>query len=345
MILSPKKSDADSRVKVGLLGLGAIGRLHYDCWRKSPVARLVAVSARDPRKLAGDWGEQTFNLGDQERQQIDLSDLRKYPEAEELFADSEVQIVDICLPTPLHAPMAIAALHAGKHVFLEKPMALDVEECLAIEAAARETGMQLMVGHCLRYWPHYVKAHQLLQSGEYGRAVYAQFHRSGAAPMWSSGGWLLKSAESGGVLDMHIHDIDVALWWFGRPEGITTSGYSVDGLPMVIDSQWQYQQGLTAQLHGRWDRNGGNFRHAFILVMERGTVTYDMATDSADALRLWHNGKEELLPIVDVSAHQGELDDFARAVASETPVERLLPEESRLAVELGLEELRQLAAR
>ena len=114
-----------------------------------------------------------------------------------------------------------------------------------------------MVGHCLRYWPHYVKAREILHSGEFGAAVYASLSRSSFAPMWSGTNWYMQSAASGGVLDMHIHDIDIALWWFGEPASISTTGYAPYGLAMMIDSTWRYGTGLTAHLHAGWDRNGG----------------------------------------------------------------------------------------
>ncbi len=328
-------------IKVGLIGLGAIGRVHYDCWRKSAVARLVAVSARDPKKLAGDWGGKEFNIGVQAQEKVDLSDLAAYSRAEDLIADPQVELVDICTITPQHAPLAIAALRAGKHVLCEKPMALSLEECRAMEIAAESSGKLLMIGHCLRFWPQYVKAHELLTSGEFGRAIYASFHRSSAAPLWSDSGWFLRKEESGGVLDLHIHDIDVALWWFGRPPSVATSGYAPDGLPMIIDSTWRYVDGPTVHLHGSWDRNGGTFRHGFRLVMERGTLVHDLATDP-DALVLLQNGTATGVPVGTESGYQAELDYFATQAAAGCPLAQLRPAESRLAVELGLEELRQL---
>lgn len=318
-----------------------MGRMHFACWRKSQTAKLVAISDRNPRTLAGDWGGKNFNLGEQSEQHVDLSDLRCYQEFDRLIADPAVDLVDICLPTPFHASLTIAALRAGKHVFCEKPMSLKLEECAAMQAAAHAAGRELMIGHCLRYWPHYVKAHELLTSGEYGRAVYARFHRSSAMPVWSSGGWLQKAAESGGVLDMHIHDIDVVLWWFGRPTSIATVGLVRDGLPLVMDSTWQYQTGPIVQLHGGWDANGGPFRHAFTLAMEHGTLEYDLAHPEP-ALRLHRNGESSIVAVESLDAYQAELDDFARTCAEGRPPARISTEESRLSVEVGLEELQQL---
>lgn len=335
--VSPRKP------RVGLIGLGAMGRVHYDCWRKSNVGELVAVCDRDPRKLAGAWGSQEFNLGNQTSEKVDLSDLRTFALADDLFADSEIDIVDICMPTLFHAPLAIAALRAGKHVFCEKPMALNVAECLAMEEAASIAGRQLVIGHCLRYWSHYVKAREVLQSGEFGRPQYASLRRSSAAPVWSSGGWLMKASESGGVLDMHIHDIDMALWWFGHPRAIAASGFAPGGLPLIMDARWDYD-GFSAQLHSSWDRNGGEFHHAFKIIFERATLSYDLATDPSDKIRLLQGGRETLLQIEAPMAYHAELDDFAAAVRDGMPLTRITPAESRIAVEVGLEELHQISA-
>jgi predicted dehydrogenase len=324
---------------IGLIGLGAIGRLHFDCWSKSPHARVVAIASRDARKRAGDWPASEFNLGDQASARVDLTGITAYAESAELFADAKVQIVDICTSTPHHAALTIAALRAGKHLVCEKPMSLSLEECGAMEAAVRETGRQLMVAHCLRYWPHYLKAHELLRGGEIGRPLYAQLYRAGALPGWSAEGWLANPDQSGGILDMHIHDIDVALWWFGEPARIEARGVSRDGLPIIVDASWQYTDGLLVQLHSAWDPNGGAFRHGFRLVCEKATLVYDLAA-APNVLQILRDGKATDLPIDAPAAHQAELDDFARCIAAGEPFTRFTPAESRRAVELGLEELR-----
>jgi 1,5-anhydro-D-fructose reductase (1,5-anhydro-D-mannitol-forming) len=325
---------------IGLIGLGAIGRVHYECWRKSRAGRLVAVSDRHPGKLAGDWAGKEFNLGDQAQAQVDLSGLATYQRALDLIADPQVQIVDICMPTLMHAPLTIAALRAGKHVFCEKPMSLTVENCLEMERAAQEADRRLVIGHCLRYWPQYVKAQEILASGEYGRVIYANLFRFSPAPLWSDNDWYMKSNESGGVFDMHIHDIDVALWWFGRPHGISVSGSAPKGLPMIIDAAWRYEGGPAVNIHASWDRHGGTFRHAFRIIMEKATLLHDMAIDP-EALFLLRGSESTRVPIEICSAYEAELEDFAASVETGRPT-RLTPAESRLAVEIGLEELRQL---
>ncbi|HZJ15471.1 MAG TPA: Gfo/Idh/MocA family oxidoreductase [Chthoniobacteraceae bacterium] len=330
------------KLRAGLIGLGGVGRIHFDCWRKCPDAELVAISARDPRKLAGDWGGQEFNLGAQAAQRVDLTGLATYAKFEDLIADPNVDVVDICLPTPLHAPVTIAALRAGKHVLCEKPMALSLDECAAMERTAVESGRRLMIAHCLRYSPYYLKAREILESGNYGHAVYANFQRMSGAPVWSGDGWFMRVNESGGVLDMHIHDIDAALWWFGRPSRIIAAGHAHNGLPLTVDAHWHYDQGPFVHLHSAWDLNGGTFRYAFKLVLEKATLAHDSAVEGG-ALQLIADGKTTTIAIAEANVHQAEIDDFARAV-SRTGTSRVSPSDSRLAVEIGLEENRQIFA-
>jgi predicted dehydrogenase len=329
------------KIRAGLIGLGGIGRIHFDCWRKCPSAELVAISSRDPRKLAGEWGGQQFNLGEQGAQRVDLSGLATHARWEDLVANPNVDLVDICLPTPLHAAVTIAALRAGKHVLCEKPMALSLDDCAAIEREAAAAGRQIMIAHCLRYWPHYLRAREILASGEYGRAVYANLLRVSGAPVWSGDGWFMRPEESGGILDMHIHDIDAALWWFGRPAQITAAGVVRDGLPLTVDALWRYEGGPIVQLHSAWDLNGGAFRHGFSLVLEKATLAYDLAINGG-ALQLTADGKTTSITMPDANVHQLEIDDFTARLAGGQSGAPIAPAESRLAVELGLAELRQL---
>lgn len=331
-------------LNVGLIGLGAMGRTHFHCWRKCPGAQLVAISARDPQALAGEWAGQAFNLGDQAAQRVDVSGLARYASALDLIADPRVHAVDICTATPQHAALALAALRAGKHVLCEKPMALTLADCDAMARAARDADRQLMIAHCLRYWPHYIKAKDILDSGRHGRAIHASLHRTSALPAWSAGGWLSRVEESGGViLDMHIHDIDVALWWFGQPAAIHARGHCRDGLPLFVDALWHYGAGGPAvHLHAAWDPNGGDFRHAFSLVMENATLSYDLSV-AGGALRLIEDGKITTLPLDEPAAHQAEIDDFAACIAAGLPITRITPAESQRAVAAAIEELRQIS--
>ncbi|MDQ3812425.1 MAG: Gfo/Idh/MocA family oxidoreductase [Armatimonadota bacterium] len=329
-------------INVGLIGIGGMGRMHFNCYRNNPHARVVAICDVDEPKRQGDWSSIGLNVDTSQSGFVDLSGIKVYENYTDLIADAEVRLVDVCLPTPLHAPVSIAALRAGKDVLCEKPMAMNVEECTAMQEAAQESGRQLMIGHCLRYWPQYVKAQEIIAGGEYGQVLYARFHRSGSTPLWSWNNWLTTGSQSGGaVLDMHIHDADTALWWFGRPEQVVADGIIVDDLPMTVDATWRYESGPLVFLHGGWDNNNVPFRYTFKVVMERGTVAYNSLTDGS-ALQLFQDQGSCEIPVGNELAYQNEIDDFIACLVEGRRVERVTPESSRLAVATVQEELRQI---
>ena len=325
-------------LQVGLIGLGGMGRMHFNCYKNNPDATIVAVCDVDEAKLLGGGGAE-INIG--ATGPLDLSGLKTYFDAHELINDPDVQLVDICLPTPLHAPFAILALRAGKHVFCEKPLALTVEAARAMQEAQRESGQQLMIGHCLRYWPQYVKAHEIIESGEYGRPLYARFHRSSATPKWSWDNWLQDGARSGGaVLDMHIHDADTALWWFGTPQSINADGIIVDGLPLSVDATWRYNNGLLASLHGSWDNNGGPFRMAYKVVLEKASLAWDSSV--GENVQLSVDGATQDIETPGTMAYQAEINDFVACLNEGRTMTRITPAGSRASLEAVLEELRQI---
>ena len=330
-------------IQVGLIGIGGMGRMHFDCYGQNPNARVAAICDGSPAKLAGDWSGISLNLDpDAKVEPVDLTGIETYRDFDAMLANSDLDLIDICLPTPLHAPFAIKALRAGKHVLCEKPMALDAEQCAGMEAVARETGQQLMIGHCLRYWPQYVIAHGHIASGKWGRVLSAHFHRSADVPGQSFDGWMAKGAQSGGaVLDMHIHDVDSALWWFGQPDSIEADGVIWRDLPLSCDAIWRYNDGPVVTLHGSWDPNGAPFRMAFRVVMERASIVYDSATD---VFQIWENNVARDLEAPNVSAYQAEIDDFVDCLHTGRKLKRVTPAASALAVEVTRREMEMIKA-
>jgi len=136
---------------------------------------------------------------------------------EAAIATPGVDAVDICLPTPLHRPAAERALAAGRHVLLEKPIALSLEDADAIGAAA--AGHVLMVGHVLRYFPEIVELRRRLASGDLGKPLAVTAMRLSALPDWNE--WMLDPEQSGGTLvDLMIHDFDICNALLGEPQRV-----------------------------------------------------------------------------------------------------------------------------
>src|SRR5688500_8925997 len=110
-------------VRVGIVGIGFMGMIHYLAYQKVRGARVEAICARDPKKRAGDWRGIQGNFGPPGGQ-MDLRGVAAYAELDEMLADPAIDLVDLCLPPALHAEAAVAAFKAGKHVLCEKPIAL-----------------------------------------------------------------------------------------------------------------------------------------------------------------------------------------------------------------------------
>src|SRR5262245_29222296 len=129
-------------VRIGIVGIGFMGRIHYLASQRLSGARVTAVCSRDPAKLAGDWRSTRGNFGP-EPGTVDLSGGKKYAALADLLADTEIDLIDVCTVTDQHAPMALAALKAGKHVLVEKPIALSPADADALLAAAGAAGKLL----------------------------------------------------------------------------------------------------------------------------------------------------------------------------------------------------------
>src|SRR5262245_3395265 len=130
-------------IRIGIVGIGFMGMIHYLAARKLTGATVTAICSRDEKKLAGDWRAIQGNFGPPV-EMMDVSALKKYRRLEDLVGDPEIDLVDICNPTHLHPETAIKALEAGKHVLVEKAVALDPKDADAMVAAAAKANRLLM---------------------------------------------------------------------------------------------------------------------------------------------------------------------------------------------------------
>jgi predicted dehydrogenase len=140
-------------------------------------------------------------------------------DVDDALRDPEVEVVDVCLPTPLHRDAAERAFAAGKHVFLEKPIALTREDADAILAAADRSGRLFMVGLVLRFWPEYVELGRRVAAGELGRPGAVSTHRLSPPADWND--WMGDRNLSGGVpVDLLVHDFDQMNRLLGTPRSV-----------------------------------------------------------------------------------------------------------------------------
>jgi len=141
------------------------------------------------------------------------------PELDDVLRDSEVDAVDVCLPTPYHRDVTERAFAAEKHVFLEKPIALTLEDADGIIAAAERSGKLFMVGLVLRFWPEYVELGRRVAAGELGRPRAVSTHRLSPPVDWND--WMADRNLSGGVpVDLLVHDFDQMNRLLGTPRSV-----------------------------------------------------------------------------------------------------------------------------
>ena len=317
-------------MRVGVIGLGFMGSTHIQALAKVPAARLAAIMSRNEKRLSGDLSDVGGNL-EIPGGRMDFSQCRKYRSVEDLLNDPNIDAVDVCLPTYLHEEVAVAALQKGKHVLLEKPMALDGPAAERIAEAAQKHGRLLMVAQVLRFFPAYTGLVDLLRSGRLGAIRSALFRRRTAVPTW--GEWEFdRSKSGGGVYDLLIHDVDIALHLFGVPKAIAATGHEdLRGGIDNITAQFHYQDVDSVTITGGWHHRGAYpFSMEYTVVADNGVVEYSSAGRSAQVY--WKDGRNEPLPSPDVDPFVEELAYFVDCCRSRTAPGRCPPHESALAV-------------
>src|SRR5581483_5342529 len=258
----------------------------------------------------------------------DLSAARKYGEWRELIDDPKLDAVDICLPTDLHAPAAIAALEGGKHVLCEKPMALSADDCERMLATAKRHGRVLMIGQILRFWPEYLYLQDFVKAGRYGQIRSATFTRRCGLPDWSR--WLPDESRSGGaVIDLLIHDIDQALLLFGTPARIDAKSI---GEPDTLMGTLIYPGGPEVRIQGGWFPSGTPLSMGFQVRADRAELEWGPnGLTLSDA-----GGFREIVSVSAADAYREELSYFVDCCRAGKPPERCLPQESARALKLAL---------
>lgn len=322
-------------IRVGIVGLGFMGRMHYRCWKTQPGATIAAICEANPKVLADAGGAPKGNVQGA-ADHIDLTGVKTFTSLDELLASGEVDAISITLPTFVHPEATIKALEAGVHVLCEKPMALNTEECDRMIAAANATGKVLQIGHCIRFWPEYVVARELIQSEKYGKPIAASFRRYSTAPNWSPDNWFADEARSGGQpLDLHIHDTDYVHHVFGLPTSVSSIA---DGPLGYISSQYFYKGGPAVVAESTWRMAPTfGFEMSFNIVLEKATIVFDCTR--TPAFRVCPAEGEAFTPeLPPGDGYTREIDHFARAVAGETVEAVVTPLQSRETIRLVLAE-------
>jgi len=269
-------------VRVALVGCGFMGRMHYSRWSAIDGVEVTAICHTDTDRLKRE-NTASGNI-EVDGAAIEFNKLSLYSDFAEMLAEGGLDAVSITLPTDLHAAFSIKALEAGLHVLCEKPMALNVAQCDNMIAAAKRSGKNLQIGHCIRFWPEYAKAKEMVDSGEYGKVVAATFRRLGSIPTWSRSNWFTDEGRSGGMaLDLHIHDTDFVQYLLGMPRAVRSFGAKSLGLGLThVVTQYLYGDDRMITAEGSWQMMPSfGFEMSFNIEMEKATLVYDNTREPA----------------------------------------------------------------
>jgi UDP-N-acetylglucosamine 3-dehydrogenase len=312
-------------VRVGVIGVGVFGSLHARVYAEAETAELVAVADVDAGRAAGLAGQYGC---------------ASYSDYRELLARSDVDAVSVCTTDRLHAEPVIAALQAGKHVMVEKPLATTLEDCDAMIVAARAAGVTLTVGHILRFDPRYRAAHDAIRAGRIGRPLHIAARRNNRRSAAT------RLADKTTVhFFLGIHDLDCLLWCLGRPlrhvyaESVPADAASpeaylcllrfADGTLASLEVSWALPESYPGRLDAAWEVVGTE-GSLYVEGGGVGTLLHDEAgTEALDNRYYGEVDGRFVGPLRD------ELHHFLRCLRDGAPP-LVTPEEARSAVEVVL---------
>lgn len=318
-------------MKIGMIGVGGMGGLHYDTYKNIENAEVVAVC--DVRL-------------DMLKQKTQGDNVRLYTDYKEMILKEKLDFVDICTPTYLHMEPAIYALENGVDVLCEKPMARTFEQTQKMIETAEKNGRLLMIAQVVRFMNAYAYLREVIRSGKYGKLVHMDMKRISSIPKWSWEDWMRQEEKSGLVmLDLMIHDIDFMQSIFGNPKDINGIYQGLRDNNNYAQANYIYDD-FSVSIIGTFYNTGIKFDMGVTAVFENGYVILDNG-------KVDDNGKSVIFENVtaiektdinlsNVDGYAGEIMYFMNCVKTRKQPEMSLPASSANSVRLVEETKKKL---
>lgn len=309
-------------LKVALVGVGGISGAHIPAWESMDDAELVAICDIRPERMEK------------------YPDKRRYTDFDEMLENENVDILDICLPTFLHADFAVKAMEKGINVICEKPISLNREDVNRVYSTAKKNNVCFMVAQVLRFWPEYEVVKNIYDSGKYGKLLSASMHRLSGIPKWSWDDWMRDEKRSGLVpFDLHIHDLDFIVYAFGKPEKCTARRVKRPEQDYIAAT---YDFGdFRISTEAAWFAGCYPFSARFLFQFEGAVVTWEN-----DEMTIYESDGAELHPVTqdgedtgDIglpksNAYANEIRYFADCVKSGVFPDKVKPEELETVIDI-----------
>ena len=311
-------------VRVGVVGAGNISHnAHLPAYKSVTNAKVVAICDLDierAKKAAEDFDIPHY-----------------YDSVTEMLANEDIDAVDICTWNSAHAPVAIEAANAGKHVICEKPLTVSVENAEKIAAAIKANGVKFMLAVPGRFGNKNQYIRKMLDSGELGEVVASFFFRGGGTPLWSYENWLLDREKGGGALfDQHVHDVDMINFLFGMPEKVSTVGKTMfeKSAYDTLTTNYIYKNGMPCNTQNDWTLTSPYFYQDFRVNFTKGTVVKDTA-----GFHIYRKeGENEEYEVPSKNPYYEETKFFAQCILDGKPITYNMPEDSKNTIRIVLAE-------
>jgi predicted dehydrogenase len=324
-------------IRVGIVGFGFMGKIHFQCYQQIKNVKIAAVCDAEIESsiAAGTLGHIRGS-----NKVLDLSGIALYSNFDKMLKEQKLDAVSITLPTFLHCRYTVKSLKAGLHTLCEKPMAMTINECEKMLAAAKKYKKILQIGHCIRFWPEYVYLRNMVNSGKYGKVLAATFRRLSYTPILSWKNWFMDSRKSGGaVLDLHIHDSDFVQYLFGPPKKVFSRGAKgpSKGCDHIV-TRFLYDDDKVVTAEGRWTvKKNFRFEMSFNVMLQKATISFN-CTQTPTLKIATDKGKIIVPKLPETNGYMGEIQHFIKAVSGKKVPPTAAPEDSLNSVKIVLAE-------
>ena len=309
-------------LKVAVVGVGGISGAHIPAWEEMKDAELVALCDIRPERMEKYEGK------------------RCYTDIDELLKNEELDILDICLPTYLHADVACKAMDLGINVITEKPISLKDEDVERVYACAEKNNVKFMVAQVLRFWPEYELLKEIYDTKKYGELLSGTMTRLGCYPRWSWDGWMMDEKRSGLVpFDLHIHDLDFMVYAFGEPKVAhqfrsklpdqdfisltydfgdffinSEASWYATSYPFTAEFRFQFEDAVVANENGK------------MIIYLRDDEKIDLSQDA--------EGDTGAINLPKSDAYANEIKYFFDCIENDKPVDKFDPEELKCVLDI-----------